>query len=354
VSSLGKSNLLPFDKLIPLALYLIITHATNLYAAGTSAANFLKIAPGARPAAVGEAYTSIANDASAVYWNAAGLSNVKTKEFMLAHNVWFQDVQHSYMAFALPVGSVLSRTPSNACVGFSATYLNAGSMDRRDSAGALTGDSFTANDVSFSLAYARSLRGVIGYPLSAGLTLKFIKQEIAQYSASAAAFDFGAMYPFKAAGIPFNLGLAVQNVGTPVKFIREEYSLPLTYKTGISFAPFARSLALPLLVSFDCDFPNDGEPNWKLGTEYSVGGMLQLRAGYINQDSLTRAALTGGTLGASSDSAVTRLTGLMAGFGVNIPLSHFSGSKEALNLDYAFVPYGELGDTHRISLGMKW
>lgn len=340
------------SKYLPLAVLLISTQYTGLRAAGTSAANFLKIAPGARPAAIGEAYTSIANDASAVYWNAAGLASVKTREFVLAHNVWFQDIQHSYAAFALPVGSSLSRTPSNACIGIAATYLNAGAMDSRDASGAITGNSFTASDSAFSMAYARNLAGAIGYPLSAGFAVKFVKQEIAQYSASAVAFDFGAMYPFRAAGVPFTFGAAVQNIGTPLKFIREEYPLPLTYKTGLSFAPFAASL--PLLVSVDCSFPNDGDPSWKAGTEYSAGGMLQLRAGYINQDAPTRSALTGGALGASSDSAVTRLTGLMAGFGVNIPLSRYSGSRDALNLDYAFVPYGELGDTHRISLGMKW
>jgi len=328
--------------------------ASALFGAGNTAANFLKIEPGARPAAIGGAYTAVANDASAVYWNAAGLSNLKSSELIVAHNIWFQDIQHSYVAFALPFGSSLSRYPSNSCLGFSATYLNAGSMENRDASGALTGNSFSADDMSVSVAYARNLAAFTGTPLSAGITLKFIKQEIAQYSANSVACDIGMMYPFAAAGIPFNLGLAVMNVGTPVKFISEEYPLPLTLKTGVSFAPFAKSLSLPLMVSLDASFPNDSAANWSLGTEYSVGNMLQLRAGYLSQDSLTRGALMGGSIGSGDESAITRLTGLMAGFGVKIPLSRFSNSTQALNLDYAFVPYGELGDTHRISLGMKW
>ncbi|MFH1368655.1 MAG: PorV/PorQ family protein [Elusimicrobiota bacterium] len=323
-------------------------------AAGTTSANFLKIAPGARPAAFGEAYTSIANDASAVYWNSAGLANLKQKEFILSHNVWFQDIQHSFVAFAVPFTSSLSRYPSNKCIGISATYLNAGDMERRDATGSLSGDSFTASDLSISCAYGRNLKQAIGYPLSAGIAIKFIKQSIAEYSANSVAFDAGLMYPFKAVGMPFNFGLAVLNVGTPITFIRESYPLPLTYKAGISFAPLAKSLALPMLVSFDASFPNDGDMSWRIGTEFSAGSVLQLRAGYMNQDTLTRSALTGGKIGLTDNSAVTRLTGLMAGFGINIPMNRFSGPGSMLNLDYAFVPYGELGNTHRISMGVKW
>lgn len=337
------------------ALLVIISFSSAAYvfSAGTTSANFLKIAPGARPAAIGEAYTAVANDASAIYWNSAGLANLKQKEFVLSHNIWFQDIQHSFVAFAVPLNSTLSRYPSNKCIGISATYLNSGSMERRDANGALSGDSFNANDLSVSCAYGSNLYRAIGYPLSAGLAVKFIRQNIAEYSANSVAFDAGLMYPVKAAGMPLNIGLAVQNVGTPVKFISEAYPLPMTWKAGVSFMPFVKS-ALPLMVSFDASFPNDNEMSWRVGTEYSAGSMLQLRAGYMNQDTMTRSALTGGNLGSSDSSIATRLTGLMAGFGLNIPLNRFSGSGSALSLDYAFVPYGELGNTHRISFGVKW
>lgn len=334
-------------------IFSLLFLSASAYPAGETAANFLKIAPGARPAAIGEAYTAVANDASAVYWNAAGLANLKSKEFVLSHNIWFQDIQHSYMAFAVPMNSGLSRVPSNKCIGISATYLNAGIMEGRDTTGSLTGDSFTASDLSISLAYGRNLHSIVGMPLSAGLALKFIKQEISKYSANTVAFDAGLMYPFKAIGVPCNFGAAVLNVGAPVKFIREEYPLPLTYKAGFSFMPFVKSM-LPLLVSVDASFPNDGDMGWRVGTEFAAGSILALRAGYINQDSVTRSALAGGEIGLANDSVASRLTGLMAGFGINIPMGRFSGSDGSLSLDYAFVPYGELGNTHRISLGVKW
>ncbi len=42
--------------------------------AGISTAQFLKIGVGGRASALGDAFVAIANDASALYWNPAGLS----------------------------------------------------------------------------------------------------------------------------------------------------------------------------------------------------------------------------------------------------------------------------------------
>lgn len=64
-------------KFFFLTLFSTITSLYPLYGAGTSSADFLKIAPGAKPSGMGETFTAIADDASAIYWNAAGLSSLK-------------------------------------------------------------------------------------------------------------------------------------------------------------------------------------------------------------------------------------------------------------------------------------
>ena len=43
---------------------------------GTTIANFLKIGVGPRAVAMGSAFSAVANDASAVYWNPAGIISV--------------------------------------------------------------------------------------------------------------------------------------------------------------------------------------------------------------------------------------------------------------------------------------
>lgn len=117
--------------------------------------------------------------------------------------------------------------------------------------------------------------------------------------------------------------------------------------------PLAKSFGLPLMLALDVVMPVDNDMDWRIGTEYRFGQTLALRAGYLNSNRSLQAGSASGPVGSVSDSTLNQLTGFMAGFGVSVPLRRFS-SLNNLNLDYAFVPYGELGNTHRISLGVKW
>lgn len=238
-------------------------------------------------------------------------------------------------------------------LGISATYLNITGLEKRASNTANSEGSFSTSDFSFSLAYAGNTQGKLFLPFSYGLTLKFIRQSIDQYSADAFAADLGAIAPVQICGIPASFGACIQNIGTSIKYINEEYQLPLVYKFGIAAKPFHNG-KLPLLVALDVDFPNDSDISVKIGFEFEVNSMLNIRAGYRNMNSSTRDAISGGKLGAFNNSQFSAFSGLTAGFGLNIPLNTISNLSNGLNLDYAFVPYGELGNTHRISLGMKW
>ena len=64
--------------------YLMIIFTFNLLfgvdKAGTTAAKFLSIGVGSKAVGMGGSYTSIADDATAMYWNPAGLSFHQTKE----------------------------------------------------------------------------------------------------------------------------------------------------------------------------------------------------------------------------------------------------------------------------------
>ena len=56
--------------------------------AGISSLQFLKIGVGGRASAMGDAFIAIADDASALYWNPAGLVFAKQNEVMFSHNSW--------------------------------------------------------------------------------------------------------------------------------------------------------------------------------------------------------------------------------------------------------------------------
>ena len=95
-----------FKKMNIAALLLILGLST--VHAGSNPANtglaFLKIGVGGRAVGVGEAYTAIANDASAAYWNPAGLAQLEHTEFLLTHNEWIQDVAHDFLGFTFNKG----------------------------------------------------------------------------------------------------------------------------------------------------------------------------------------------------------------------------------------------------------
>ncbi len=65
--------------------------------AGISTAQFLKIGVGGRAAALGEAFMAISDDASALYWNPAGLAQFTKNQVIFSHNIWVVDINHDFL-----------------------------------------------------------------------------------------------------------------------------------------------------------------------------------------------------------------------------------------------------------------
>ena len=72
---------------------------------GTTAAKFLSIEVGSNAVGMGGAYTSIANDATAMYWNPAGLSFHDTKEVYFNHANWIADISFDYFGITFPMNN---------------------------------------------------------------------------------------------------------------------------------------------------------------------------------------------------------------------------------------------------------
>lgn len=70
---------------------------------GTSGAQFLKIGPGARPAGMGEAFAGVADDIHSVYYNPAGLANLRRVEAAAMHESRFQGVNYDFAAVSVPM-----------------------------------------------------------------------------------------------------------------------------------------------------------------------------------------------------------------------------------------------------------
>jgi len=277
--------------------------------AGTSGAQILKIGVGAKAVGMGESYVAAADDVYATYWNPAGLSHVETSQFGFMHNEWFEDIRYEFLGYVQPIGDL-------GTLAGSISYISMGELERTDATGKELDDPFHPYDILVGLSFGRKLNESI----SVGINTKFLREKIDEEKAQAFVVDIGGLYFVPNSSLI--LGVNVQHLGSKVKFVEESFPLPLNVKFGAAY----RLIDGALTLAVDANRPIDNYMNVGLGTEYKIMGIMNLRAGY-------RYTIGGNPLGAAS--------GLRAGLGVEIT---------DYKIDYAFVPYGELGQAHRISL----
>lgn len=276
--------------------------------AGTRAMSFLKIGVGAEAMSMGESQVAATDDLYASYWNPAGLAQLEQPQLALMHNEWFAGINHEFVGFALPLKGV-------GTIGASASYLSFGELQGRDREGNET-TIFRPYDLALILSYARGF----GSALAFGANAKFLREQIADESGSGIAFDLGGLYNFPDTRL--SLGFNAQHAGPRVKFIEEAFGLPFTFRLGAAYRLWNESL----LLTTDIIRPSDNDIAIGVGAGYTIGNILQLRTGY-------KYKIGGNDLGA--------ISGLTGGFGLTLL---------RFQIDYALIPFGVLGLTHRVSL----
>ncbi len=281
---------------------------------GTSSFNFLKINVGARAVSMGGAFTGLADDASALYYNPAGITKFENTNYTAGYQNYFTDIQSGFLGYIRP------NIEKGYALGWYISYLNYGTMIRTDGLGNELGE-FGGGDLLAAMTFATKK----GYDLSFGATIKFIYETIDEYSASGIALDLGVRYSQLRDRLSF--GLAVQNLGTQFSSLGDEKDrLPLTFRGGTAYHP----RGLPLIMSGDLIIPVDNDPVIALGAEYFELKPLYLRIGWNSFGSNYRTA--------DSEDSWAGLS-LGAGFDYN-----------NMQISYAFALGAELGDSHRITL----
>jgi len=278
-------------------------------ARGTTGANFLKVGIGARASGMGGAFVGIADDATSIYWNTAGLSQLSQQEIVFVHQNWYQDVNFEYLGYSIPLAT-------NHTLGLSITYLNLGDFQGFDASDNPTSD-FSAYGAVFGMAYSYKASSAVSF----GMGLKGIEEKLETERASSVALDFGLIYRRGR----FSLGAAYSNLGSSMKFIQENDPLPSKFTLGFGYRLFQDQLSL----AWDIDLPKDDKPVLKQGIEYGYRSSLFLRMGYEYKTSAQNLEGTGLSLG--------------GGF----KLSNWE-------VDYNYSPNQVLEGSHRISLGYRF
>lgn len=281
---------------------------------GTSGAAFLKVITAPRAAALGGTYAAFSGDVNSIAFNPAGLAFLKKKEVVFVQNSWIQDIINQYIAFGMPLNNF-------GALGLGINMLSVKDMTRVASNGVADGTTFNSSDMAVTLTCAKTM----GEKLNMGLNIKMISCSIEDESASAYAVDLGGLY---AASEKLDLGLAIQNLGTQLKFIDEGDPLPMTIKLGCAYKPSDK-----LLAGIDINSPNDSDLSVSIGGEYCLSGgeklMLPIRVGY--KTGLADA-------------------GSMAGLGAGLGILY----NDMLGIDFTWTPMGDLGDSMKFGLRLKF
>jgi len=312
---------------------------------GTTAAKFLSVGVGSRANGLGNAFVGIANDASAMYWNPSGISQIKQTELIVNYTNWYAGIDFSYIGLALPVGTY-------GVLGMNITNINMGEFDvTTEEFPEGTGEVFKAGSYAIGLAYAKGLTD----RFMIGTNLKYIHENIMNCNANSFAVDLGTLFitPFR----DIRFGVSISNFGKKLQMsgmdllvqkdiderihgnnesvnanlATDKFDLPLLLRVGLSGDIFPNKESR-ITWAIDAAHPNDNTEYINLGVESALfREMLFLRAGM------------------KSLFMETREDKLSLGFGLNFGLS----DRTKVRFDYAYQSSEHLDQTHKFTLTLK-
>ncbi|HOW28488.1 MAG TPA: PorV/PorQ family protein [Elusimicrobiota bacterium] len=282
---------------------------------GTSTANFLKIGVGGRAVAMGEAQTAATEDTTALYWNPAGLDRLDRNEIVFSHNQHFLGLTQDVLALGVPTAA--------GTFGAGMSLVRVGDVAGYDNNG-LSTEKLQVSDALYTLGWGKRLSfTLLRSDLYTGINVKFLQKKLDQNTASAVFGDVGFVFESQKSWMKgLRSGLVFENIGSSgLTFEKEVSPLPSRTKFGLAYPMFGNSMVL----SADAVKPCDNDLFMNFGAEYRLFNTLSFRLGYKGQNDFGN--------------------GLSYGMGI--------GNKD-IRMDYAFVAFGDLGNTHRVSISYRF
>ena len=282
---------------------------------GSAGFQFLKIDVGARESALGGAMTSITRDANSVFWNPAGIAQVRAPQCLVSGNNWLVESQLVATSLAYPFGSNVIAV---SVLGFRiAEYEETTVLQSQG-----TGKMISAGDIQVGVALARRFTD----RLSIGGQWKYAQESLDNYSFDNFMIDIGTIY--RTGFRDLIMGFTFQHFGPDMQVADQKFRTPLLFRLGFSDIIF-KTESQSILLSVDMVHPTDNIEFLNLGLEYSLAEILFLRYGYRHLRDVGDHAF---------------------GIGIRLPavgamMTHF---------DYSYMTYGDIfGNIHRLTIGIS-
>jgi hypothetical protein len=308
---------------------------------GASGSTFEKLGVGARAAGMGGAFSALADDISALYWNPAGIARLKGINVSATYTQWYAGITHNFIGAVLPISDRYR-------FGVSLIVLDNGSLSKATIQKDANAGTYNANDLAFGI----TLAGALTDRFSFGATVKYIRSSILDLSADGIGFDAGSLY--QTDFYHMKISLALTNLGPDRNFqgnslaivasdptfnstarpadallVTSNFSLPLAFRIGLATDVFQGQMQdQKLNVAFDFAAHSDGPESYNIGGEYIWNDIIAFRAGYgFNQDQL----------------------GLGLGAGFKYKSEDFMG-----NIDYSINTTKNFGLINRLSISAQF
>ena len=311
----------------------------------TSAANWLKIESGVRGIGMGGSQVASGRGLSGAYYNPASIAFIKGSEAYFSKSAYLAGITHNTLGYGTQL------TPTDY-FGLHLFYLDSGDMEVTTVPSPNgTGEYFKVLNLSLRLIYGKQLTD----RLRIGGAIKYIREQIYTMHMQSFVFDLGSNFNTGIGGII--LGMSVSNFGPDVRFQGEglqveneesdweqtqkstkKFSVPLTFRLGVQKDIMLGDNANRLTVSVDAINPIDYTVYGGLGTEYSWRDMVFIRGG----------------LRLFHDSGIKDFNTFFNDWdGSGLSLGG-SLKWKIIAMDYAYVNYGILEETHQFGIRLEF
>lgn len=320
-------------SMIFLVSFLVTPAHSGLKKVGQTGFQFLKVDASPRAAGMGGAYMMVGYDASAMFYNPAGLGNMeKSFDFFAGQTQWIADVKYNYAGLAKSFDMY-------GTVGIS--FMNA------DYGSDIVGTRVAANEQGYietgkvdigsyvvGVAYSKKLSN----KFTVGGQIRYASQHLGsnlmpdgstqKNEVGGLVYDFGTI--FYPGWKSFRFGVSVRNFSKEFKYEQESFELPLTFTIGfaMNLMDFWQTPDHSLIMAIDAIHPRDYSERLNLGFEYWFKNMFALRTGYrYNYDE----------------------EGFTAGLGF-----HYNISGIDLKVDYSYSSFGVFDAVNRFGIGFSF
>ena len=338
---------------------------------GTTSAEFLLLGAGARGTALGGAFAAIANDVSALYYNPAGVALMTRPGVMIGTYDYVADTRYSWGGVAFPFDGG-SRTVGLQLGTFGFKDQPVYSVEAPEGDGSV----YSVSETFVGLTFAQNFSD----RFSAGITAKYVSDNLGEASGSAFAVDFGTNFHASLSGHPVKFSFTLVNLGTnlsysgnalnadtprdpvpgddedvpdlpqPSQFRTKSYPLPTTFRVGLAYDIITGGTNRLTFLS-DFNQPNNSRAGFTAGAEWASSRLGGSPFGFAIRGSYSYASANDlePALNPTGLGDEENLQGLAAGGGLMYQTGNFS-----LGVDYAYKYMGILGPTHFISFGLGW